>query len=303
MLVTVGIPFFNAERTLPDAVRSVFAQSFQEWELILLDDGSTDSSLDIARSICDPRVRVISDGLNRGVVYRHNQMASLSRGKYIAKLDDDDIMHPGRIHRQVMYMEARPSVDVLATSVYTISDAGVVTGLRHVRPHDLTHARVIARCVIVQPAVMGTTEWFRRNPYDPRYVRAEDHELWARTFSYSTVAAMPEPLTYYREGVGRTLRKYLLSMRSDRAIYRDYAMPKMGWGHTTKLVAATYVKASLFCTMRLCGLQDIIFQRSRDRLTDEERRSAQQILDSVLQTAVPGWLGRITNTFVRAAES
>ncbi|MEN6400626.1 MAG: glycosyltransferase, partial [Armatimonadia bacterium] len=63
-MVTVGLPFYNNESTLLDAVRSIFAQTFQDWELVLLDDGSTDGSLEIARSIDDPRVRVIADGQN-----------------------------------------------------------------------------------------------------------------------------------------------------------------------------------------------------------------------------------------------
>src|SRR4030066_138114 len=90
-LVTVGIPFFNNQDTLPDAIRSIFAQSFQDWELLLLDDGSTDGSLQIAQSIDDPRVRVISDGCNRKLPARLNQIIDLARGQYIARMDADDL--------------------------------------------------------------------------------------------------------------------------------------------------------------------------------------------------------------------
>src|SRR5512136_1054483 len=79
--VTVGIPFYNAGQTLADAVRSVFAQTLTDWELILLDDGSTDRGLEFARSIDDPRVRVVSDGRNLRLAARLNQIAEFARAE------------------------------------------------------------------------------------------------------------------------------------------------------------------------------------------------------------------------------
>jgi hypothetical protein len=78
--VTIGIPFLNARRYLADAVRSVFAQAFTDWELLLIDDGSTDSSLDVVRNLHDRCVRIVSDGTNRGLCARLNQMYRLHRG-------------------------------------------------------------------------------------------------------------------------------------------------------------------------------------------------------------------------------
>src|SRR5690554_4188978 len=90
--VSIGIPFFNAEAYLLDAIKSVFAQTHQNWELILLDDGSTDRSLEIARSIDDPRVRVYSDGQNKHLAARLNEIARLARYEYLARMDADDLM-------------------------------------------------------------------------------------------------------------------------------------------------------------------------------------------------------------------
>ena len=80
-LVSIGIPFYNSAEFLKDAIRSVFAQTYAEWELLLVDDGSNDGSLAIANSIDDPRVRVFSDGKHKGLISRLNQMIGLSRGK------------------------------------------------------------------------------------------------------------------------------------------------------------------------------------------------------------------------------
>ena len=121
--VTIGIPFLNARRYLEDAVRSVFAQTHGDWELLLIDDGSTDGSIAVVRHLDDPRVRVLGDGSNRGLCARLNQIASLAQGTYLARMDADDLMHPERIERQLKFLRANPNVDLIdtATSPWTTS--------------------------------------------------------------------------------------------------------------------------------------------------------------------------------------
>src|SRR5690606_12105870 len=85
-VVTIGIPFFNPGPLIEDAVRSVFSQTFSDWELILLDDGSTDESLRRVQQIRDPRVKVYSDGRNKGLVTRLNEITQLASGKYLARM-------------------------------------------------------------------------------------------------------------------------------------------------------------------------------------------------------------------------
>lgn len=112
-LVYVGIPFYNAEKYLDYAIRSVLNQTYTNWKMTLIDDGSTDSSLALARKYTsDTRVKVISDGRNKGLVYRLNELVKLSDCKYFVRMDADDIMHPQRlennldiwksIHRQML---------------------------------------------------------------------------------------------------------------------------------------------------------------------------------------------------------
>src|ERR1700730_17328911 len=129
-LVTIGIPFYNAAGTLRAAIRSVFAQTCGRWELILLDDGSTHDSLVIARSVNDARVRVLSDGQNRQLGARLNEINQLARAPLVARMDADDIMHPERIARQVTWLEDNEKVDVLGTAAFTIDGAGRPKGIR-----------------------------------------------------------------------------------------------------------------------------------------------------------------------------
>ena len=105
-LVYVGIPFYNAEKYLDYAIRSVLNQTYTNWKMTLIDDGSTDSSLALARKYTsDTRVKVISDGRNKGLVYRLNELVKLSDCKYFVRMDADDIMHPQRLEKQLRYLE------------------------------------------------------------------------------------------------------------------------------------------------------------------------------------------------------
>jgi len=100
-LVSVGIPFLNPGPYLDLAVRSVFAQTYPNWELILVDDGSTDGSYERATAIQDPRVRVLRDGQNKGLPARLNEIVRLAKGELVARMDADDAMHPLRLAKQV----------------------------------------------------------------------------------------------------------------------------------------------------------------------------------------------------------
>jgi glycosyltransferase involved in cell wall biosynthesis len=201
--VTIGIPFFNAEKTLLDAVRSVFAQTHCDWELILLDDGSTDGSLDIAMSIDDPRVRVYSDGRNKRLATRLNEMARLARFDFLARMDADDLMSKGRIERQLRVLVDDEGLDLVSAGVVSMSDGYAPLGIRCV-PVDhavSTRAVLAGRSGIVHAALLGRRDWFLRNAYDEALKVSQDTNLWIRAYAKGDmkVKVLPEPLYFYRE--------------------------------------------------------------------------------------------------------
>src|SRR3954454_21211634 len=108
--LTIGIAFRNPGQDFAIALQSVFAQSFADWELMLCDDGSTDGALEFARSLDDPRIRVINDGRSRGLAPRLNQMVLLARSNYFFRMDADDIMHPDRLLRQLAVLQRSGAV-------------------------------------------------------------------------------------------------------------------------------------------------------------------------------------------------
>jgi glycosyltransferase involved in cell wall biosynthesis len=283
--VTIGIPFWNARRFLADAVRSVFAQTRDDWELLLVDDGSTDCSIEVVRHLDDPRVRVLRDGSRRGLCARLNQIAAAARGAYLARMDADDLMHPERIERQLEFLRANPTVDLIDTAIVTVDDALTPLGIRGDRALDTRPEAVLRNGLLIHPTVMGHTEWFRRNPYDPAYVRAEDLELWTRTTRF---ARLREPLLFYRESPAGHVWNYLRSEGTARRVLRAYGPLLVGARRTRLLVMRSRLKSLAYFVGTRVGLQGRLIRRRNRPLSAAEIREGRRILSAVRGTAVSG---------------
>jgi len=128
-LITVALPVFNAGHFLEIAVRSIVNQTFSDWELLIIDDGSTDDALHSINKLLDARIRILRDGLNKGLPERLNQAIDLARGKFFARMDQDDVSFPERFARQLKYLKDNPQVDVVAVQSVTVSDDNMIIGL------------------------------------------------------------------------------------------------------------------------------------------------------------------------------
>jgi glycosyltransferase involved in cell wall biosynthesis len=284
--VTIGIPFRNPGHYLVEAIRSVFCQTFSNWQLLLLDDGSSDDSLRIAKSVQDPRIRVISDGVNRGLVYRLNQAVSLAEGELLARMDADDLMHPERLARQVQYLRSHRDVDLVGTGFYAIDTDNRAVSMRSFAARlprmGLQHG-------YMHPTLTGRTTWFRANPYDPAYPRAEDLELWYRTQSQTVGHNLDEVLYFYREVGCCSIRKYRESCRTERRILRRYGPGVGGRLWTLSRVATSYGKQLTYACFVGLGAENQLIRRRGRPLTDGERRIASEIIQVIVQTPVPGF--------------
>jgi len=288
VLVTIGIPFLNAQRYLADSVRSVFAQTHTDWELLLVDDGSSDGSLDIVRHLDDPRVRLVSDGSHRGLAARLNQIACLAHGTYLARMDADDLMHPERLERQVAFLSAHPSIDLVDTATFTVDEDLTPLGIRGDRLLDSRPQAVLRAGLLIHPTVMGRAEWFRRNRYDPVYVRAEDHELWSRTAATATFGRLCDPWFFYREAPAGNLQNYLSTERTVRAILRRYGPPLVGARRSRLLVMRSRLKSMVYRIGTTLGLQDRLIARRNRPLTATEAQEARRVLSLVRAIRVSG---------------
>lgn len=199
-LITIALPIYNAERTLSYAVTSIVSQSFRDWELLLLDDGSTDSSLEIAQSFNDPRIFIISDKTNQGISARLNHALDIARGRYFCRMDADDISFSHRIEKQFRYLEEHPAIDVCASSVVIFRNDGSLSGIVMVaQQHSEISKRPWNGFHFPHPTWFGKTAWFRRWRYSISANGAEDQLLLYRSFRQSHFAGIPEVLLAYRE--------------------------------------------------------------------------------------------------------
>jgi glycosyltransferase involved in cell wall biosynthesis len=289
--VTIAIPFFNAQRTLADAVKSVFAQTYHDWELLLVDDGSRDSSVEVVKHIDDPRVRVICDGVNLGLSARLNQIATLAQGEYLARMDADDLMHPERIARQAAFLAENSKIDVVDTATYTVDDDLTPLGIRGDEPLDCSPEAVLKNGLLIHPTMMGRTNWFRRNPYDGTFHRAEDRELWCRTCTGTQFARLCEPLFFYREALTGNLRNYINTGKTIRKILRQYGPPVVGPWRTSLLINQFALRTFIYRTATALGLQGRLIKRRNRSLTQTEWSTAQATIKQILETSVPGLTG------------
>jgi glycosyltransferase involved in cell wall biosynthesis len=276
MGITIGIPFYNAEEYLLDSICSVFAQSFTDWELILIDDGSTDGSLELALSISDSRVRVISDGVNRGLPFRLNQIVDLARYDLIARMDADDLMSPSRLARQFQLLSSRPDIDLCSTGVCSIRGDCQPVGARGGRPFDPT-ALLSGAGGIVHASVLGRRSWFLRNRYDASISRAEDYELWLRAHGGGDlrIEIVNEALYFYREENGSTLRKMLRGYVSQISILLRCPLPNFGKKERFLSLSRFIIKfIALIAIYPALSRSSIVARRNRNLSQDEIRSIA-----------------------------
>jgi glycosyltransferase involved in cell wall biosynthesis len=280
-LVTVGIPFYNPGVALRAAIRSILLQSYESIELLLVNDGSTDGSLQIAHEFRDDRIRYHDDRANRGFIPRLNQIIDLAKGEYIARMDADDVSHPRRIERQVEYLNTHPRVDVVGTDMYVIDRSGRVLGVlaRTGTPNELT---AVNRTALNHATVMGRREWWQSNRYDTAFRRAEDKELFARAATKSTYVSIPEPLYYYDFRI--RLRPFLASYLSDIKVVLRYGPGRLGLRSTAASVATYLLKAAALPLLFVCGRESVVVERNLRKLSDAEVQSANQALQSIIKS-------------------
>jgi len=198
-LVSVILCSFQAGNSLAAAIGSIIEQTYENWELLVIDDGSSDGSVAIARAFNDERVTVITDGRNLGLATRLNQGVALAKGEYIARMDADDISFPDRLEVQVEYLREHYEVDLVASSALVFGADREPIGIL---PVETNHSKICARpwhgFPMPHPTWMGRRAWFQNNPYDVTARKAQDQKLLYATYARSHFGCISQPLLAYR---------------------------------------------------------------------------------------------------------
>lgn len=272
MKITVGIPFYNNEKTLELAIKSVIAQTFKDWELFLIDDGSTDNSVRIAQMSAnsDNRIILISDGTNRGLIYRLNQIIDIANGDFIARMDADDVMLPERLDKQWTIFMNNPKIDIVATAAYTIDENDNPIGVRDTAAIDLKNKKeILKKSLLIHPSILVKKKWYKSNKYDHKFIRAEDFELWCRTLAHTNFYRISEPLLLYREG-NVNIKNYVLSMKTLRMIYKKYYKGLLSKNELAVELFKSHLKVILYRFMGIFGLQYLLTSQRNISLTKHQ---------------------------------
>jgi glycosyltransferase involved in cell wall biosynthesis len=233
-LVSILLPVRNAEKTLALAISSIRLQTYPTWELIIIDDGSTDGTVTVAQSFHDARIRVVYDGKKLGLATRLNQGLDMCRGDYIARIDGDDIAYPQRLERQTAFMQKNRHIDLLGTGAMVFGQDGIAVGKFPVRE---THAEICKNpwsgFYLAHPTWLGKAGWFRKYRYRPTMKKAQDQDLLLRSFETSEFACLPDILTGYRQeflSIKKTIKsRYYFSKALGREAIRRKIYPLMVW--------------------------------------------------------------------------
>lgn len=198
--ISVVMPVYNAEAYLEDALKSILNQTFEEIEILIIDDGSFDKTREIlaAYSSRDTRIRVIENEKNLGIAESLNKGIQEAKADIIARMDADDIAFPERLAKQYRFMSLNPDVGVCGSWAEMFGDK---QGLLTVPVHDSEiRSRLLFENCILHPTVLLRKSLFSGNglSFDKHLLYVEDYDLWLRAMKCTKFYNVPEPLLYYR---------------------------------------------------------------------------------------------------------
>lgn len=198
--VSVIMPVYNGARFLLEAIDSILSQTFDDFELIIINDGSTDDSVAVIDSYRDARIRVVNHESNKGLVFSRNEGIRLARAEFIAWLDCDDVSEMTRLEKQVNFLTDNPNVGLLGSWVSLIDENGVYQGCnwQYETESDVLSILLLFKNRFVQSTVMVRREILTVEMYREEYPLAEDYDLWVRISKCTKIANFPENLVRYR---------------------------------------------------------------------------------------------------------
>ena len=233
-LVSVVMPVYNGGEFLVDAVASILEQSFEDWELICVNDGSTDGSAQKLEALAqiDSRLRILHQ-TNWGIVSALNRGCKAARGELICRLDCDDIAFPDRLQKQVDYMQSHPKCIVVGGGILEIDSNNTPLAITRL-PKD--HHQIIRNLLHRQTGHFHPTTMFRRGAFEAagRYRKSfewiEDHDLWLRMETHGQLANLDELLICYRQHASSVCWQRSAQQRElmNSLLYQEYARRELG---------------------------------------------------------------------------
>ena len=241
--VSVIMPAYNSEKYIAEAIESVLKQTYSDFEFIIIDDGSIDSTADIIQKYADNRIRFLKNETNAGIVYTLNKGIAAAHGEYIIRMDSDDISLPERFQKQVSYMDLHPELAVCGANMVFFGDVQGKTdmpvGTAWCKANSFFMTPMPHPVVIIRKSVL---EKYKLK-YDPDYERIEDFDLWTRICEFGLIDNMSDVLLKYR-----VHKKQLTQNHTSEEIDRWYKLKQ----REIKRLRMTYTEAEFRAYIMYC---------------------------------------------------
>jgi glycosyltransferase involved in cell wall biosynthesis len=250
MKVSVLMAVYNGADVVQAAVDSILTQTYSEWELLIIDDASTDGTLPLLHELAakEPRIKIICNKVNRGLATSLNTAWKLAKGDLLARTDADDASMPERLERQVKFMESHPEVAVLGTGAELVDKKGRFLGMGF-RPeqHDALVKNIYRENPFMHSSVMLRKNFYEAmGGYDERLRRAQDYDLWLRSYRRFQFHNLQEPLIRHRVRQPLSVRAILSgTFVMAYNAYREGCLLTRGWYALRFFAAATSTKMGL----------------------------------------------------------
>ena len=223
-VISVLMAIYNGERFAKEAIESILDQTFTDFELILIDDCSTDNTLQIMKQYDDPRIVIIENERNLGLAKSLNRGLDVARGKYIARMDADDISIPDRFSKQIDFLEKHFDIDVCGSWIKSIDINGnsIIFGeSKFPLSSNMINCYLLFDNPIAHPTVMFRKRIFQKiDKFNPEFIVAQDYDLWTRTIEHFKISNIPEFLLNYRRHGGS------ISYNREKFFHEEYKIRK-----------------------------------------------------------------------------
>ncbi|WP_339923301.1 glycosyltransferase family 2 protein [uncultured Cyclobacterium sp.] len=221
LILSVVMPVYNGEAHLKEAIQSVLNQSFTDFELIIIDDGSVDTSASIVSEISDPRIRYIKNDCNKGISYSRNRGIKEAKGDFLAWMDCDDLISPNRFEIQLKFMTQNPSVGICGTWL-TRFDSQSVNTAKSPADHNSIKALLLFKPAIWNATAINRLDWIKKAglTFDERLTVAEDFDFYWKACREFPVANIPNALYQYRDSESSIMKSFDSKEEQSFAIHK-----------------------------------------------------------------------------------
>ena len=284
--VSVLMPVYNGETHLRTAIESVLRQRFRDFELLAVNDGSSDASGDIIESFSDRRIRHLAQP-HGGFAAALNAGLDAARGRYIARMDCDDLSDPRRLDHQVRFMDQNPSIGASGTDVYALRSDGRRERWRYPREPEQIRVALRFESPLAHPAAILRRGLIEQHAlrYDPDYLHVEDWQLWRCAARCFPLANLPEALLTYRVHEQRMSSRFEDVQKQGGRRIQDELLAELGLAdHPLRAVHRAVSLATLACRERAPGFLDDVacWFRILMETNREERLHPEAVLERFL---------------------